>query len=135
MFSDSTSTPSRLTATSEDDARLYALVHDALEKNATPSERRDGKRGNFTCQQLVAPYAGGAFPDQADFQHVECCDLSTAGFSFLTNSPPDTDRLIVALGRVPFNFFIAEIANRKPLMLDGQRTYRVGCQFRQRIER
>lgn len=136
MPSDSVNTTSRMTPTSEDDARLYSLVHDALAQNeAESSERREGRRGVFSCVQLVAPYDGGELPQQADFFHVECCDLSTSGFSFVVPTAPKTDRLVVALGRVPFQFFIAEIVNRRPVVSAEEGVFRIGCQFRQRIER
>lgn len=128
------STTCRFTATSEGDAQLYALVHNALEQNAAgQSERREGERGNFACTQLVAPYDGGPLPDQAEFRHVECCDLSTSGFSFVTSAEFESDLLVIALGRVPFQFFLAEIVNRKRIKSDEQRVFRVGCQFRHRI--
>lgn len=126
----------RMTPTSTEDSRLYELVHEALSHGTRDRvERREGDRGDFACVQLVAPYAGGPLPDQADFCHVDCCDLSTSGFSFVTETAPETDRLVVALGRAPFQFFIAEIVHRKPLVSEARRAYRVGCQFRQRLGR
>ena len=133
---DSASPISRATPASANDEDLYALVHEALKQNSEPqSERREGKRSKFVCVQLVAPYTGGAYPEQADFLHVECRDLSTSGFSFVTPQEPETERLVVALGRVPFQFFIAEIVKCNPIMVEEERLYRVGCHFRLRIER
>ncbi len=120
--------------TSLDDARLYSLLHEMDGEPVSRSERRDGERGDYICQQLVAPYSGGPLPDQAEFRHVECRDLSTTGFSFMSDAVPDTDRLVIALGRVPFRFFIAQVVNHKPEMAGGKPSYRIGCRFCQRVK-
>lgn len=131
--------PSELTPPPEtcaDDARLYSLVHDALENGLRGDlERRDDRRGEFACVQLVAPYAGGDLPDQGEFRHVECRDLSTRGFSFVTQRRPPARQLVVALGRAPFHFFLADIVHCAPDLTHERVAYRVGCQFRKRIER
>ena len=124
-----------MTATLQDDY-LFDLVHTLLEESRgyQVGERREQPRTRYDCVQLIAPYDGLALPSQADFRRAYCRDLASGGFSFFAEQPPETDKLVVALGPVPFNFFIADVVRVKQADVDTTGSYLVGCQFVRRLE-
>ena len=115
-------------------------LHELLANRAQPAkdarhERRQDQRYPFCRVQLMAPCEDGRLPASSDFRQVQCRDLSPRGFSYLAQEPPDFKFLIVALGDVPFRFFIAEIrhilAQRKSL--EEPERYLIGCRFVRRV--
>jgi hypothetical protein len=102
----------------------------AVELSA-PRNRRSQTRSPYDCVQLIAPYDGQKLPRQADFRHVVCRDISTSGVSFVVPHALPTERVIVALGTVPFSFLIAEVV-RSELTDDGE--VFVGCRFVERLK-
>jgi hypothetical protein len=118
------------------DADLFALIHRLLDEDRleSPRERRGGKRLAFVYDQLIAPYVGERLPNQSEFQLVQCHDLSPSGFSFRSNVEPAYDRLIVALGNVPFTFLSARVVGVTPIAERHRTQFRVGCIFDGRIE-
>ncbi|HVA45476.1 MAG TPA: hypothetical protein VNH11_03745 [Pirellulales bacterium] len=99
---------------------------------AVPSgpERRTSTRRPFTFRQFVAPYHGGALPCKASFREVECQDISSTGFSFLSTQLPDFDSLVVALGVPPHQTYLqAHIVNRFSVDDGVAPLYRIGCRF------
>ncbi len=117
------------------DATFFSLVHHVLEASKTEQdqERRDNKRHQFSCTQLLAPYRDGRMPGQEQFQHIRCHDLSPTGFSFYSAEPYVEKDLIVALGKIPFIFISAEVVHQRPVDLDGEQVLLVGCRFIARI--
>lgn len=97
-------------------------------------ERRGADRRPFTCVQLVAPFDGTSLPDQADFQHVECRDISTTGFACHTPRPLSEPYVVIALGQVPFTFVVAEVTHTKQVDRPaGGKQHVTGCRFVRRL--
>ena len=124
-----------MTPTLQDDY-LFDLVHALLDESrgCQIGERRDQPRTKYDCVQLIAPYDGVTMPSQAEFRRAHCRDLASGGFSFFAENPPQTDQLIVALGSVPFNFFVADVVRVKQADVDTTGSFLVGCQFVRRLE-
>ncbi len=125
---------------------MFTLMHEVLttqeerQKDSVSQQEHDGEhrhstRKKFTCIQLVAPYDGRQMPSQAEFQQQICHDLSPTGFSFWQEKPLAPTHLIVALGEVPFLFFVAEIVHQAYEPLGEPGGWRIGCRFIRRVER
>lgn len=92
--------------------------------------RRMSPRRPFQYRQQVAPYHGGLLPGKASFREVECQDISSTGFSFLSSQLPDFDSIVVALGVAPQQVYLwAHIVSRFPLNDGPAPLYRIGCRF------
>lgn len=92
--------------------------------------RRKAPRRSFQYRQQVAPYHGGTLPGKASFREVECQDISSTGFSFLSSQLPDFDSIVVALGVAPRQVHLwAQIVSRVPLSDGAAPLYRIGCRF------
>ena len=117
------------------DSELYALIYEVLQGSDTDiiDDRRKGTRTPYDCLQLIATLDEGDSPDQSRFFHVECQDLSCTGFSYLSTDPPRTKRLVVALGKAPFRFFVAEIMHQARVDTGFDSRYLVGCRFVDRL--
>ena len=115
------------------DASFFDMIHGLLQEQVEPDvvERRQGERRPFNQVQLLAWYNGVSMPTQADFFQVRCQDLSAEGFSFLVDEPPTHPFVVIALGVVPFLFFVAEIKRMQPHK--ARTEILVGCQFVRRI--
>ena len=118
------------------DAELYALIHDLLSESdiEDTSERREQPRQPFSAVQLVADLDGGEMPLPEAFHHVRCLDLSGSGFSYVAWEPPQGNRLVVALGKAPFQFFVAEVAYQQQIDDSPQSRYSIGCRFVDRVK-
>lgn len=118
------------------DAELITTVSALLaeQDRVGHDERRVAERRVFECVQLLAPFDGDQMPSQEDFRQVLCRDLSATGFSFVTYRQPPTDFVIIALGAVPFKFFVAEIAHTSRAETANTTNFRVGCRFVRRLE-
>ncbi|HET6879774.1 MAG TPA: hypothetical protein VFI31_06455 [Pirellulales bacterium] len=104
----------------------------AEEPIAAPSgkDRRISSRRAFEFRQRVAPYHGGLLPGKASFREVECQDISSTGFSFLSSQLPDFDSIVVALGAAPELVYLqAQIVNRFEVADGPAPLYRIGCRF------
>ena len=117
------------------EADLFQTISDLLaEQHAiSGNERREGTRRSYDCIQLLAPYDADWLPKQEDFRQVQCRDLSPRGFSFLSHRQPTTDHVVVALGAVPFKFFVAKIIHSSPSENELSQDYLVGCRFVRRL--
>ncbi len=122
-----------MTALTESD--LFETISELLaEQNALGSdERRAGERRNYDSVQLLAPYDANLLPLQEDFRQVQCRDLSPKGFSFLSYRQPETDHVVVALGSVPFKFFVAKIMHSSPSESELNQNFLIGCRFVRRL--
>lgn len=119
----------------ETDAGLLSTIESILSEQAAhaANDRRNDARRSYECTQLLAPFDGESLPQQADFRQVQCRDLSPAGFSFYTYRQPGSDQVVVALGAVPFKFFIADIVHMSISSTEGGQDFLVGCQFVSRL--
>ena len=117
------------------EADLFQTISELLaEQNpVSGDERREGTRKSYDCIQLLAPYDANRLPQQEDFRQVRCRDLSPNGFSFLSYRQPSTDHVVVALGAVPFKFFVAKIVHSGPSEKTLGQDYLVGCRFVRRL--
>lgn len=138
--------PASVASKQLDDSAMYNLVHDVLAAEeerqvnfsaaqASGSDLRRSARKRFSCHQLIAPYDGRRMPSQAEFQPLLCHDLSPTGFSFWQQTPVAASHLIVALGEVPFLFFVAEIVHQDYEPHGEPGGWRIGCRFIRRVDR
>lgn len=138
--------PTNVSSEQHGNSAMHTLMHEALSAQAASqgdsldpaadnAELRRSTRKKFTCIQLMAPYEGRRMPAQAEFQPQLCHDLSPTGFSFWQQKPLAVSHLIVALGEVPFLFFVAEIVHQAYEPLGEPGGWRIGCRFIRRVER
>jgi hypothetical protein len=94
------------------------------------AERRRHPRLDFFGSQWIAPFSGGALPEQAVFLEVRCLDVSTSGFSFATSERPDFRSIIIRfqVGGAPM-YLTARIVDCRPYDAAGVSSFRVGCEF------
>ncbi|MHB1038635.1 MAG: hypothetical protein ACYC35_29590 [Pirellulales bacterium] len=85
------------------DRDFFNLIHDLMKarKEGKGVERRSRRRMSFRCAQRIAPYIGGRLPDRSLFGEVQCYDISSCGFSFLSPRAPDFELFVVAFGADP----------------------------------
>lgn len=119
----------------EADADLYREITQLLneQRAVLGSDRRTNDRRPYECQQLVAPYDGESLPGQDEFRQERCNDLSSTGFSFVSARRPATSQVVVALGQVPFLFFVADIVHVHVVESDFGDEFFVGCHFVNRV--
>ncbi len=119
------------------DVDFFNLVHDLLlvpGADDPDGERRDRVRRPYEYRQLISPYqVDGELPNQTTFRPVVCCDISPGGMSFRTVHRPDYERLVVALGKVPFTFIEARVVHVTKSDDDRPEEFLVGCRFEGRI--
>jgi len=120
----------------ESDDALYAEITELLNEQRVllGSDRRSHDRRSYECPQLVAPYDGESLPRQDEFRPERCNDLSSSGFSFLTAQRPANSKVVVALGQVPFLFFVADIVHVHEVESEQGQEFLVGCSFLNRLE-
>jgi hypothetical protein len=118
----------------ETSAALFEALHELLEEQLeTAADRRQTARHAYECIQLLAFYDGRNSPGQADFRGVLCCDLSPGGFSFFADEAPRLPFVIIALGAIPFKFFVARVLRVRPAESEGNAGHLVACRFLRRI--
>jgi len=128
-----------LTMNSASDAEFFEELHGLLQEvrsqnGAAPlAERRRNERRTYQCQQLMAPQPDHNPPPASSFKLIDCYDLSSCGFSYCATEKPDFERLVVALGSVPFTFMLAAVRHIRTGSRNGLTTYTIGCQFLRRI--
>jgi hypothetical protein len=123
------------------DVELFERIHELVYSNQlmreslperSSSEHRTEKRLPFPMVQLLAPFDGLNLPQQEEFQHVQCKDISTRGFSYLTGpAMPRYRHVIVLFGRLPFRVFWAEV--RHVRRNDRPDEFVVGCRIVKRL--
>jgi hypothetical protein len=117
------------------DAGFFSLVHHVLHAHqSSESDPDERQRHRYSCLQLVAPYVNGRLPSINEFKQVLCHDLSLSGFSYLADSAPECEMMIVALGKDPFILMAARVVHHSATVIDCVRSEIVGCQFIARIE-
>ena len=101
-----------------------------LSPDMIPSERRNRPRRSYPYHQRIAPIIDGKLPDSEDFTTIECNDIGAGGFSFIADSPPRSESLVVALGVPPMlTYLIGQIAHATRVDHDGKRKYLIGCNY------
>lgn len=103
----------------------------AMQPTGNQAERRRSVRLPFSAVQSIAPYDGSNLPSKTAFRKVHCCDLSTAGVSFLLPHSPDFENVVVALGKPPQLIYVtARLANCRPAGAE----FLVGCSLVAKVE-
>ena len=117
------------------DLGLFETISSLIQeqREATRPNRRDGERHPFPCAQLLAGFDGVHLPGTEQLRVVQCHDLSPRGFSYYANDPPETNQVIVGLGNIPFQFFVAEVMHAQPTYSSNGPMYQVGCRFLRRL--
>lgn len=146
--------------TSEIDAGFFQLIHQVVSSSRRRGgpERRDGPRRPFDVFQQIAPWDGGAVPDDSQFTQVKCHDLTCSGFSFFLPKEPKFQALVAEFGQPPDSLLVgAKVLHVDPVLVypsgrvepldkpaTGARSIRsrsaasmmlVGCRFVRRLRR
>ena len=126
----------RVTGEEGDDASDSSLSESgrsgelASGRRPTANERRLKPRRPFPYCQNIAYMASNAYPVEDEFFEVRCRDIAAGGFSFVGPTPPESDRLVVALGSPRhLTYLTARVVHVTQLMEDGKSVYLVGCQY------
>jgi len=94
------------------------------------AERRKRPRRSYPYLQRIAPVIGGMLPDKDDFCNVQCNDIAAGGFSYISESVPSSDTLVVALGIPPkVTYLTARVAHSTEIMRNGRNMFVIGCSY------
>jgi hypothetical protein len=114
------------------DVEFFSAVHGMRrEARLWAQQGRSADRHTFACRQWVAFYDDGDDENERTFREVECHDLSTGGFSFLTPEVPEADRLCVRLGSPDrYVYLTAQMVHCLAVDTDGGAPgFIIGCRF------
>lgn len=119
----------------EFDVGLYESISELLkeQRSVTHANRRGGERRAFPFMQLLSPYDGVQLPGTEQLRVVRCHDLSPNGFSFRAKEPLQVRHVIIGLGRIPFQFFVADVVRMERVETPEGSCYHMGCRFVRRI--
>jgi PAS domain S-box-containing protein len=99
------------------------------------SERRRKPRRSYPYVQMVAPVINNKLPTTDMFKAMRCKDIAAGGFSFLSPVKPDYEQCVAAFGVAPsFTYLMARIVHSKPIEVDDESLFMVGCQYTGRVE-
>jgi len=117
------------------DVDFYSMVHEVLRSAQADDDcRRTQDRQAFACRQWIAPLVEGGMPPASAFQEVECRDISTGGFSYVTRTVPSTEKLSVRLGKAEgWVFLTAGVVHCRPCDTDNGPAFLIGCKFLGRV--
>ena len=118
--------------TLQSDVEFYSMVHEVvrLAKSAGDTTRRKQERRAFECRQWVAPLVEGFAPTDLQHYPVDCRDISTGGFSFLSESLPTAKDLSLRLGAPgAWTYLTAVVMHFEPVDTDRGLMVQVGCKF------
>ncbi len=111
-----------------------AAKDDETEDDKGGKERRTCPRHPYRFKQLVAPSPDGQMPVANAFREVQCRDLSSHGFSYVTSQVPDSEQIVVAFGKPSSLLHLtAVIRHTTAFGQDRNDTYLVGCEFTGRL--
>ena len=119
------------------DASFYEMVHYTRQQTRREPaiERRDEARHAYPGVHLMAPMIGGQTPALAEFQRIDCYDLSAGGFAFFSDRETNFATLAVALDAEHAVVYLsAEVIHCTPMGQDADGGYLVGCRFTGRLE-
>ncbi|MGC3965813.1 MAG: hypothetical protein QM775_00110 [Pirellulales bacterium] len=125
--------------TLQNDVDFYCMVHEVLRvaQNADQEEaeseddcRRVRDRQPFACRQWIAPLADGAYPSASSYQEVACRDISTGGFSYVSLTIPNTEKISVRLGKGDgWMYLTAGVVHCRPIDTPEGHAFLIGCKF------
>ena len=96
------------------------------------ANRRASVRKAWPSRHRIAVYRRGVRAANLAFRWTRCNDLCDGGFSFCSQSPPDSPDLVLDLSdRDNAGFFLVRVCNMRHNS-DGQ--YIVGCRFVRRLD-
>lgn len=96
----------------------------------TDTERRFTPRRPFPYRQNVAYMTGNAYPCEECFSEVRCRDIAAGGFSFVSPQPPDSDKLVVALGSPRhLTYLTARVVHVTETVDGNELVHLIGCQY------
>ena len=99
-------------------------------RRLSETERRMKPRRPFPYSQNIAYMPGSGYPCEEDFFEVRCRDIAAGGFSYVSPMPPQTKRLVVALGSPQhLTYLTARVVHVTQLVEDGEMFHLVGCQY------
>jgi len=97
---------------------------------ASPADRRP-----YPVKQFVA-FFNRELPGADGFEQVLCNDISMGGISFYLNRRPDTEQVVISLGTARnLTFMVLQVKSFRLAFTNGQRCFRIGCQFVRRLDR
>jgi len=120
----------------KDAGRDCCQAHDgqgcvAVEKTTSVQNRR-----RSDCQQRIAPFVDGLFPDADMFHSVNCEEVSAHGFTFLVQERPEYDTVLLALGGERDRAYTsATVKHCRNIGNESAPMYRVTCQFTVPVDR
>lgn len=96
----------------------------------TLRERRRRQRRAFPYCQAIAPVLDGNLPKSDQFRNVECHNITAGGFAYLSENPPESNLLVIALGTPPqLTHLIAQVVHSTPTTHNGKPMYLNGCSY------
>lgn len=117
------------------EASLSAGLSQSEDRAPIPTNRRQSRRKNYPYLQLIGPVRGRQLPHANEYQEVRCRDISPSGFSYFTETPPDYQELVVALGAYPLQLYLtAQIIHVNRFLKEGQNMMLVGCEYTSRVD-
>jgi hypothetical protein len=113
------------------DVTLFGIVHKILEAERTrdTEERRAGRRHPYRCTQMVARFEDNKPSGELQFRSVQCIDLSAAGLMYLSDSPPPSVDLVVALGNDRSICLRAQVLRQERVFHEDRFLHQIACRF------
>jgi hypothetical protein len=118
--------------TKPSDAEFYSRVHLMRREHhaADSSPARKSERHVFAQRQWLAFYGHDGVPHEESFREVDCCNLSTSGFAFITHEMPENDRLCVRLGGAGGYVFLSALTVHCTIVeTPAGPAFKIGCRF------
>jgi len=100
------------------------------------AEELNRRRFPYHCVQNILRWSpsDSVLPSRSDGVTVRCQDISGQGISFFWPTQPDFEHLIITLGSDhDLLFMAAQVMHFKPIEIDCERTFLVGCRFIRRM--
>jgi hypothetical protein len=121
------------------DEKFFQVVEELAQRANSEgdarAERRNRQRRPYPYNQYVAAFVGGRMPRASEFEEVRCHDISTGGFSYLSNKLPSHDTMVAAFGLAPgFTYLTAQVRYAKRVTYGKTSAFQVGCKFLGRID-
>lgn len=109
------------------------LLEDEGTRSAGP-RTTSAVRLRFDLWQYVAAFDGSNYPSPEAFQLVHCTGSSGEGFSFFSEQPLRSERLIVAVGSPSdLQFFVSEALQTRPTTMNGEPGHVTACLFVEKL--
>lgn len=110
-----------------------------LKDHRPPSQRsieyRAYPRRSYPYVQAIGICRDGTLPKREEFFDVRCRDISSRGFSYVTDVAPDFFEFVVTFGSPPAQLYLrSRIVHVSPLVHEGRNCLLVGCEYIERVE-